>query len=686
MTVQELFVALGYEVDEKSRKKALDDGKALKDTLKKMLGMVGITVSVAGVVKFGKDCIQAASDVEQMEQKFDVVFDSLSGQAAEWAENLADSIGRSKNAIKTYLADAQNLFVGFGMERDAAMRLSEQLTESAIDIASFANLEEDAAVNNMTKAVLGQSEAAKALGAVLNENTIAMSMENLGLKGKFDALDEVSKMQVRYNAIMMQSQDSIGDAARSMGSFESNTRAFNAQIKDIKETAGKFLLPFMNKGLELLSRLTGRIREAADRLGGVNEEGTAANRIWVRFNEYGEKTAHYISRFIDGGKRVMDMLGGGQNALKLLGALLASVMAYKAGGKALELAENLGSVSKALGKINIRAMLVVGAIALLFLLAQDFIGFLQGKDSLFGALLENAGIDADKVREKFLSFGADLKQIFTYIRQYAGEMFAPLHEFWTLYGPAIIQETQAFFSWIVRQFGYLLGMIGPFLGTVINLVKAFWALMNGDTEGAVEALKAAWENFREFLGMIWQSIIDTLDMLFGGLPSKALEWGSDMLKGFIDGISGKIGALKEKINSIGESIRERLHFSKPDKGPLADADTWTPDMMDLFVKGIQGRKTELKSTVTGVASLIRSTVAGENGTGILALSGAGEASPGTAWGAAGNYSTRNIVQNLSFHTTFNGGDREVQRQSAEQMDKNAHDASSYLADALKLGR
>lgn len=100
MTVKELMVALGYKVDEQSRKKALADGKALKNSLQSLLGMVGITVSIAGIVKFGKDSMQAASDVEQMEQKFNVVFDNLSGQADEWAGNLANAIGRSKNSIK----------------------------------------------------------------------------------------------------------------------------------------------------------------------------------------------------------------------------------------------------------------------------------------------------------------------------------------------------------------------------------------------------------------------------------------------------------------------------------------------------------------------------------------------------------------------------------------------------------
>ena len=152
MTIAELMVALGYEVDKESRKKAIEDGKALKGALQKVLGMVGITVSLGGIIKFGKDSVQAASDVEQMEQKFDTVFANLKDEADGWADAFAHAIGRSKNTIKTYLADQQNLFVGFGMARDEAMKMSEKLTESAIDIASFANLNDDDAINAMTKA------------------------------------------------------------------------------------------------------------------------------------------------------------------------------------------------------------------------------------------------------------------------------------------------------------------------------------------------------------------------------------------------------------------------------------------------------------------------------------------------------------------------------------------------------
>ena len=382
---------------------------------------------------------------------------------------------------------------------------------------------------------------------------------------------------------------------------------------------------------------------------------------------------------------MIDMLGGGQNALKLLGAVVASFMAWKAGAKVANFVQGLGNVSKALGAINVKALLVIAVIVLLVLLVQDFIYFLQGKDSLFGTLLGKAGVDVDATREKFLAFKDDIAQIIEYIKEICAPAFDKLKEFWDQHGAEITAYLQNLLAQVIQAISFIVAAIEPFVSFVINIVKALFAFLSGDTEGGLEALRTAWSSFKEFINNIWQAILSLLDGLFGGLPSKALTWGKDMLQNFINGITEKIGALKEKITSIGDTIKEKLHFSKPDNGPLADSDTWMPDMMDLFTKGIQKGKEKLKGAVTSVAGLIRGVVTGDTGDGLYALAGAGEASPQTI-ASMGSGSSYNIVQNLSFNNTFNGGDREMQTQASRQMNKDARDASTYLADAMALGR
>lgn len=208
---------------------------------------VAAAFTVQAVVNFGKVCLEAASNVEEMENKFNVVFQGMTEEVDSWAANYAAAIGRNKNTIKGFLADNQNLFVGMGMTRQAGADLSEQMVELALDLASFNNLEEAQAVNALSKAIMGESEAAKILGAVLNDNTIAMAMNELGIAGRFDALSESEKMEVRYQAILMQSTDAVGDCARSVDSFKGSQIRLQSATENLKETIGAKLLPVASK-------------------------------------------------------------------------------------------------------------------------------------------------------------------------------------------------------------------------------------------------------------------------------------------------------------------------------------------------------------------------------------------------------------------------------------------------------
>ena len=70
------------------------------------------------------------------------------------------------------------------------------------------------------------------------------------------------------------------------------------------------------------------------------------------------------------------------------------------------------------------------------------------------------------------------------------------------------------------------------------------------------------------------------------LGSSAWTWGSDMISGFVSGIMSGIGRVISAAKSIASQVRAYLHFTVPDKGPLADADEYGPDFMKLLSKGI----------------------------------------------------------------------------------------------------
>ena len=86
------------------------------------------------------------------------------------------------------------------------------------------------------------------------------------------------------------------------------------------------------------------------------------------------------------------------------------------------------------------------------------------------------------------------------------------------------------------------------------------------------------------------------------LSNQSYSWGSDMIDGIIRGIKSKYGAVSSAVNGVANIIHSRLHFSRPDEGPLRDYETWMPDFMEGLAKGINDNSHLVKSAVQNVAS------------------------------------------------------------------------------------
>ena len=73
---------------------------------------------------------------------------------------------------------------------------------------------------------------------------------------------------------------------------------------------------------------------------------------------------------------------------------------------------------------------------------------------------------------------------------------------------------------------------------------------------------------------------------------------------FIYGIQMQMPALEAQLIAIANMINAYVHFTKPDKGPLADFDTYGPDMIKEFVGGIESQKGRLEQAMTDIAETV----------------------------------------------------------------------------------
>jgi phage-related protein len=84
-----------------------------------------------------------------------------------------------------------------------------------------------------------------------------------------------------------------------------------------------------------------------------------------------------------------------------------------------------------------------------------------------------------------------------------------------------------------------------------------------------------------------KDIVDSVKRGFSSKVDEAKTWGKDLIQNFIDGITAKWYALRDRIVSIAQTVKDYIGFSEPKKGPLSNFHTYAPDMMDLFAKGIK---------------------------------------------------------------------------------------------------
>ena len=724
MTIRDIGILFGYKVDQASEQKVEGSIKSLKSMASKVLGAVGITLSVAGIKSAVDGCVEVASSVEEMQNKFDVVFGDMRDEVDKWAQEYSDAIGRNKNDIKTYLADQQNLLVGFGMTRQAGAEMAEQMTSLALDLASFGNMDETASVNAMTKAVMGESEAAKTLGAVLNDSTRAQAMATLGLKGTYDKLDQLTKMQVNYQAILQQSPDAIGDCKRSLDSYESTKKRYIAKLKEIKTIVGQFFLPTYQKVLS------------------IGAKGLTIIRDWLQ-------------KLTD----LTDKLGGSQRVLAVLaGAFTAMFVAMnlKKIGAAIS---GFTKLARAIGLGHGKALAFFAVFLLLALVIEDFISFMRGDNSLLGAMLERAGVDCEKLRQNIVKVWSKIKQAIGYIGEGIRNVIVPIFEGirtaavvafeeiqkavakvapgiaqffkelssgkvdkkkWTDIGESIgriavgvvaviaaVKGISAIFGVITTVISVVKAVISVIklafvvvksIITVIKVVGAVISILASAFGPVILAIAAAiatgvllwknWDKIREAAGNLLEGIKTTIgnvrDAIVSGfqaaidwitsLPAEALKWGSDIIDGIVSGIQSAVGRVGEAVKGVADKIKSFLGFSEPEDGPLSDFHTYMPDMIDLMASGITSGKKKVKDALEGMT--------GE----MSVIAKANVVSKATGRGATGGTTGgRTVTQNVNINNQFNG-DRAGQQKSSEAMDKAAGDATGEMARALAFAK
>ena len=234
----------------KTNEKLEKTGKKVKKQNKSMgLSYAALgAAALAAAVVIGRafvDIVKVASDAEETISKCGVVFQDVGRESEIVTNDLAKNFGLASVTAKELLGDTGDLLTGFGFTGKAALDMSKQVNELAVDLTSFTNFSGGAegASKALTKALLGERESVKSLGISILETDVKAKVLMLRQQGMTFESDRQAKAFATLKIAQDQSKNAIGDYARTQQSTSNQMKLFGERVKDVKVSLGTLFLP-----------------------------------------------------------------------------------------------------------------------------------------------------------------------------------------------------------------------------------------------------------------------------------------------------------------------------------------------------------------------------------------------------------------------------------------------------------
>ena len=201
-------------------------------------------------------------------------------------------------------------------------------------------------------------------------------------------------------------------------------------------------------------------------------------------------------------------------------------------------------------------------------------------------------------------------------------------------------------SVITSVWNAIYGFLSPILNSIKSVVSSVWDSISSKISSIMSTIKSTissiWDNIKSAVSTKvsgvktaiqdgFQAAVDWIK----GLASDAWNWGADIISGIIDGIKSMINNLADTVTGVADTIRDFLHFSVPDKGPLTDYESWMPDFMKGLADGIDKSKKYVEKAVGGVAKAMQLTMDSDLNYSLHGISGA--MLPDSSGGTVNNY-------------------------------------------------
>lgn len=511
MTLRDIFVAIGFQIDENEAKAAENRISDIKNFAMQALGAIGVGLSLTAM--------------SQITEEFQAINNQI--------RNATKGLGDQEEIQQKILKSAQETRSAYST---TAKYVSMMVQENS-DI--FGSIDDAIAYNNvlqkMWRAAGKSNEEIEGLMEAVNKSFA---------KGKIDSetisqLLEQSPEAIQYlNKQLGSTTDQLEDMATDgkislqdlYDAFMNNADDIDRRFGDLSYTISDGLLYIRNKWGMWLADLN---------------ETTGLTQTISRFmTRTFDLALAGLDRVRNGFEWLADRLGGTENALKLLAIIAGSIYFAFHFEK---ISKGLSSVMNMIGGINLKTLAIAGALIALFLIIDDFVNFMQGNNSVIGEALEAAGIDADEMREKIINAWNGLKEAAHELSEAFSPVMERLSELWEMLGFG-----DSIWAMLGQGIAGFLDMVIAVLDGLGGIADFFKGIISGDWDVAFDGLVQSWDPIWQRLYQKYKPWIDLINSVFGDNiddMAEKVDWFFEKVSTALGTVSGWLKEVVPQVDS-----------------------------------------------------------------------------------------------------------------------------------------
>lgn len=229
----------GFNLFSGSSKKVKTSSKGIASAIGRVYATYWMLFRAMGMFRKAMDI---SSDLTEVQNVVDVTFGNMKKTMEDFAKVSLSQYGMSALTAKDIASRYQAMGVAMGFSQKKMSGMSIELTKLAADMASFYNVEQKDVAKSLEAVFTGQTMPLRKYGIDLTQATLKQWALNNGLNANIKSMSAAEKMWLRYQYVMANSQQVMGDFARTSDSWHNQLVLLSGAFQTLGSIVGGSLI------------------------------------------------------------------------------------------------------------------------------------------------------------------------------------------------------------------------------------------------------------------------------------------------------------------------------------------------------------------------------------------------------------------------------------------------------------